>query len=77
MGHILHDWDPDQKRLLLQKAYAALPKNGRSSFTMRSSMTTDARTQGQIAAPGWPAGASPRATSNTLIGPDSMVVGIK
>jgi SAM-dependent methyltransferase len=28
MGHILHDWDLDQKRLLLQKAYAALPKGG-------------------------------------------------
>ncbi|MGV9799644.1 methyltransferase [Mycobacterium sp. NPDC003449] len=28
MGHILHDWDLDQKRLLLKKAYAALPKGG-------------------------------------------------
>jgi SAM-dependent methyltransferase len=28
MGHILHDWDLDQKRLLLAKAYAALPKGG-------------------------------------------------
>lgn len=28
MGHILHDWDLDQKRLLLHKAYAALPKGG-------------------------------------------------
>ena len=28
MGHILHDWDLQQKRLLLQKAYAALPKHG-------------------------------------------------
>jgi hypothetical protein len=28
MGHILHDWDLDQKHLLLQKAYAALPKGG-------------------------------------------------
>ena len=28
MGHILHDWDLDQKRLLLQKAYAALPEGG-------------------------------------------------
>jgi hypothetical protein len=28
MGHILHDWDLDQKRMLLQKAYAALPKGG-------------------------------------------------
>ena len=28
MGHILHDWDLDQKRMLLDKAYAALPKGG-------------------------------------------------
>ena len=28
MGHILHDWDLDQKRLLLQKAYEALPDGG-------------------------------------------------
>jgi O-methyltransferase domain/Dimerisation domain len=28
MGHILHDWDLSQKRMLLEKAYAALPKSG-------------------------------------------------
>ena len=28
MGHILHDWDLDQKRTLLAKAYAALPAGG-------------------------------------------------
>ena len=28
MGHILHDWDLDQKRMLLDKAYTALPKGG-------------------------------------------------
>jgi hypothetical protein len=28
MGHILHDWDLDEKRLLLQKAYDALPQGG-------------------------------------------------
>ncbi len=28
MGHILHDWDMDQKRLLLKKAYDALPEGG-------------------------------------------------
>ena len=28
MGHILHDWDLAQKRMLLEKAYAALPKSG-------------------------------------------------
>jgi precorrin-6B methylase 2 len=28
MGHILHDWDLTQKRMLLDKAYAALPDGG-------------------------------------------------
>ncbi len=28
MGHILHDWDIDQKRMLLEKAYQALPDGG-------------------------------------------------
>lgn len=29
MGHILHDWDLEQKRALLAKAHAALPTGGR------------------------------------------------
>lgn len=28
MGHILHDWDLAEKKLLLEKAFAALPKGG-------------------------------------------------
>lgn len=28
MGHILHDWDLNQKRMLLEKAYNALPQGG-------------------------------------------------
>jgi hypothetical protein len=28
MGHILHDWDLDQKHMLLRKAYDALPPGG-------------------------------------------------
>jgi len=28
MGHILHDWDLDEKRMLLDKAYDALPPGG-------------------------------------------------
>jgi hypothetical protein len=28
MGHILHDWDLEQKRMLLKKAYDALPPGG-------------------------------------------------
>jgi 2-polyprenyl-6-methoxyphenol hydroxylase-like FAD-dependent oxidoreductase len=28
MGHVLHNWSLDQKKLLIQKAYAALPQGG-------------------------------------------------
>jgi hypothetical protein len=28
MGHILHDWNLDQKRMLLEKAFRALPTGG-------------------------------------------------
>ncbi|MBA3424327.1 MAG: methyltransferase [Rubrobacter sp.] len=28
MGHILHDWDLEEKKMLLGKAYEALPKDG-------------------------------------------------
>jgi hypothetical protein len=28
MGHILHDWSLEERRLLLEKAYAALPEGG-------------------------------------------------
>jgi len=28
MGHVLHDWDLDQKRTLIGKGYAALPSGG-------------------------------------------------
>jgi hypothetical protein len=28
MGHILHDWDLDEKRMLIEKAYRALPEGG-------------------------------------------------
>lgn len=28
MGHILHDWNSDEKRMLIAKAYAAVPTGG-------------------------------------------------
>ena len=28
MGHILHDWSLEEKKLLLRKAYDALPESG-------------------------------------------------
>jgi hypothetical protein len=41
MGHILHDWSLQQKHLLLQKAYAALPKDG--ALIVYDAMIDDAR----------------------------------
>ena len=28
MGHILHDWDLEEKKMLIRKAYEALPAGG-------------------------------------------------
>jgi hypothetical protein len=41
MGHILHDWNLQEKHLLLQKAYAALPKRG--TLIVYDAMIDDAR----------------------------------
>lgn len=41
MGHILHDWDLAQKRMLLEKAHAALPKGG--SLIVYEALIDDAR----------------------------------
>lgn len=41
MGHILHDWSLQQKHLLLQKAYAALPRHG--ALIVYDAMIDDAR----------------------------------
>ena len=41
MGHILHDWSLQQKHLLLQKAYAALPRHG--ALIVHDAMIDDAR----------------------------------
>jgi hypothetical protein len=41
MGHILHDWALQDKHLLLQKAYAALPKHG--ALIVYDAMIDDAR----------------------------------
>jgi hypothetical protein len=43
MGHILHDWDLPTKRMLLEKAYAALPQGGR--LVVYEMMIDDARSQ--------------------------------
>lgn len=41
MGHILHDWDLAEKRMLLAKAYAALPAGG--SLIVYDAMIDDER----------------------------------
>jgi O-methyltransferase domain/Dimerisation domain len=43
MGHILHDWNLQEKHLLLQKAYAALPKHG--ALIVYDAMIDDARSR--------------------------------
>jgi O-methyltransferase domain/Dimerisation domain len=43
MGHILHDWDLAEKRMLLEKAHTALPKGG--ALIVYESMIDDERRQ--------------------------------
>jgi hypothetical protein len=97
MGHILHDWDLDQKRMLVRKAYEALPPGG--AFIVYESIIDNDRRQNTfgllmslnmlIESPGgfdytgadcigWMKEAGfKEARVEHLVGPDSMVVGIK
>jgi len=43
MGHILHDWDLDQKMMLVRKAYEALPPGG--ALIVHEALIDDARKQ--------------------------------
>jgi O-methyltransferase domain/Dimerisation domain len=97
MGHILHDWNLEEKKMLLRKAYEALPKGGalvvyeaiidddrsKNAFGLLMSLNMLIETPGGFdytAADciGWMKEAG---FTNTrvehLVGPDSMVVGIK
>jgi hypothetical protein len=97
MGHILHDWDLETKRMLIRKAYEALPSGG--AFVVYEALIDDDRSQNAfgllmslnmlIETPGgfdytgadcqgWmkEAGFS-RTSLQHLVGPDSMVIGIK
>ena len=97
MGHILHDWNLEEKMMLVRKAFDALPKGG--AFIVYESIIDDDRRQNAfglmmslnmlIETPGgfdytgadcmgWmkQAGFS-SARVEHLVGPDSMVVGIK
>jgi hypothetical protein len=97
MGHILHDWDLEQKKLLIAKAYDALPKDGaliifealidderrENSFGLLMSLTMLIETPGGFDYTGsdcttWLKEAGFHETRvEHLVGPDSMVIGIK
>jgi hypothetical protein len=97
MGHILHDWDIDEKRLLLQKAYDALPDGGAlivyealidderrsNAFGLLMSLNMLIETPGGFDYTGADCRAWMQETGfresyvEHLVGPDSMVVGIK
>lgn len=97
MGHILHDWNLEQKRALLGKAYAALPAGGaliifealidddrrQNAFGLLMSLNMLIETPGGFDytgrdCQGWMHAAGFHKTYvEHLVGPDSMVVGIK
>jgi hypothetical protein len=97
MGHILHDWNMDEKRTLLDKAHRALPDGGalivydaiidderrENAFGLLMSLNMLIETPGGFDYTGadcqqWmrEAGFSETYVQH-LVGPDSMVVGIK
>ncbi len=97
MGHILHDWDLSTKKMLIAKAFDALPKGGalivyeaiidddrsKNAFGLMMSLNMLIETEGGFDYTGadcsaWMTEAGFSSTSVTpLIGPDSMVVGLK
>jgi hypothetical protein len=97
MGHILHDWNLDEKRALIRKAYDALPRDGAyivyesiidddrstNSFGLLMSLNMLVETPGGFDytgadCAGWMKDEGFRETRvEHLVGPDSMVIGIK
>lgn len=97
MGHILHDWNLQEKLALLKKAYDALPKGGalivhesiiddnrsKNAFGLLMSLNMLIETPGGFDysgadCTGWMKKTGFRKTFvKHLVGPDSMVVGIK
>ena len=97
MGHILHDWSLDDKRMLIRKAYEAVPEGG--AFIVYESIIDDDRCRNAFGlmmslnmlietnagfdytgadCQGWMKEAGFRETRvEHLVGPDSMVVGIR
>jgi len=96
-GHILHDWDLDQKRMLLRKAYTGLPPGGavviydaiidddrsQNAFGLLMSLNMLVETPGGFDYSGadcigWMREVGFRdCRVEHLVGPDSMVIGIK
>jgi hypothetical protein len=97
MGHILHDWNFEQKRMLIRKAYDALPMGGallvyealiddnrsENAFGLLMSLNMLIETPGGFDYTGadcqrWMREAGFKDTRvEHLVGPDSMVVGVK
>jgi hypothetical protein len=97
MGHILHDWDLEEKRMLIAKAYEAIPEGGalmvydamidddlrKNAFGLLMSLNMLIETPGGFDytgadCMGWMRDAGFSQTRiEHLVGPDSMVVGIK
>jgi hypothetical protein len=97
MGHILHDWNLEEKKMLVRKAYEALPEGGafiaydsiidddrsKNAFGLLMSLNMLIETHGGFDytgadCMGWMKEAGFRETRvEHLVGPDSMVVGIK
>jgi hypothetical protein len=97
MGHVLHDWSLEQRRLLIRKAYNALPAGGalivyeaiidderrRNVFGLLMSLNMLIETAAGsdytgADCSGWMKEAGFRDTQvEHLVGPDSMVIGIK
>jgi len=97
MGHILHDWDLPTKKMLIGKAYEALPSGGalivyesiidddrsKNAFGLMMSLNMLIETPGGFDytgadCAGWMQEAGFHSTRvEHLLGPESMVVGIK
>jgi hypothetical protein len=97
MGHILHDWNLEIKRMLVKKAFEALPSGG--AFIVYESIIDDDRSKNAFGllmslnmlietdggfdytgadCAGWMKEAGFKETRvEHLVGPDSMVVGMK
>ncbi|WP_426419714.1 methyltransferase [Bradyrhizobium genosp. A] len=97
MGHILHDWDLTQKKMLLGRVYDALPKGGavvvydaiidddrrENAFGLMMSLNMLIETPGGFDYTGEDCRAWMREAGfsktwvEPLVGPDSMVIGLK